>query len=115
MKSKLITLTATALAVGFSAWLGGGCRETSEDLPVVVQVVPPVVKRLDKWLSVMEIWQCEGGNYELKTAFEVLGEYESLEAARNAKTNRAKQVVEAERRGDFKRKVPVRPDCKRVE
>lgn len=116
MKPYLVFLCAMA-AVVFIAWLGGVKREPPGE-PVSISAFGKTVypkDPLDRWLAIMEIWECDGGGYELKTTIQVIGEYETLEAARTAKTNRAKEALEAYRRGDFDRPIPVRPDCKRVE
>lgn len=69
------------------------------------------------WMRVMEIWHCESdGKYELKTSYSMFGSYDTVEAARVAKTNKANEMVEFVKAGGLNFTIKTIPDCgKRIE
>lgn len=117
---ETVTVIALTIVIAFTVWLLHSVFNSARPAPIPSADVEAIIHpsdadRLQKWLRVMEIWKCEGGLYELKTSMSVLGQYDSLEAARAAKTNKAEEMVQREKLDLLFPKLPVRPDCKRIE
>jgi hypothetical protein len=119
----LCAILLIAAAICLWKWGGHKAPETSGSITNqsgiflgARQVEIEPANPLQRWLSVMEIWKCPDGGYALRTSMGQLGTFQTIEAARRDKTNRAQKCYERDKAGWlFPKAPPPPPDCQRIE